>query len=87
MNISLYSRDTHPKAEEFQIQQLRKASVAQRTARMRSLSETVIQLSRRAILRANPGLDELQLNVLVVAKHYNIDLANRLKEYLNQSGL
>jgi len=87
MNISLYSRDTHPKAEQFQIQLLRQASVAQRIARMRSLSETAIQLSRRAILRANPELNEAQLNALLVAHHYDTDLADRFKKYLDQNDL
>jgi hypothetical protein len=86
-NIPLYSSDTHPKAEEFQIQLLRQASVAERIARMRSLSETVIQLSRRAIMRANPELDEPQLNVLLIAHHYGTDLADRFKDYLDQNGL
>jgi hypothetical protein len=87
MNIPLFSRDTHPKAKRFQIQLLRKASVAERIARMRSLSQTAIQLSRRAILRANPELDETQLDLLLVAYHYDTDLADCVKKYLDQNNL
>jgi len=54
---------------------------------MRSLSETAIKLSRRAILRANPELDELGLNLLLIAYHYDIDLAERLKKYLDKGSL
>ena len=77
------SLDTHPKAEEVQVSLIRQASTAQRASRMRSLSGTVIQLSRRAILRAHPGLSEHELNLMVVAYHYGTDLADRLQEYLN----
>ena len=81
------SFDTHPKVERFQISLIRQASIARRVSRMRSLSQTTIQLSRRAILRANPELDELELNLLLVAYHYDIDLAERLKKYLDKGSL
>ncbi len=55
--------DTNPKAEEFQISLIRRASVAERLSRTRSLSRTVIQLSRRAIARANPGLSEQERDI------------------------
>lgn len=35
-------------------------------------------------MRANPELDEAQLNLLLVALHYDTDLADRLKKYLDQ---
>ena len=50
--------DTDTKVEEIQIFLIRKSSVSDRISRLRSLSQTVIQLSRRAIKRANPGLSE-----------------------------
>ena len=77
------SFDTHPDAEQFQISLLRKASVAERIARACSLSETVIQLSRRAICRANPELNEQELNLLYVTYYYGKDLSERLRRYLN----
>jgi hypothetical protein len=68
--------------EKVQISLIRQASIAKRATRMRSLSETTIKLSRRAIARTNPGLTELELNLIFIATHYGKDLADRLKEYL-----
>jgi len=81
------SSDTHPKAERFQIGLIRRASIAERISRTRSLSQTVIRLSRRAILRANPKLTEEEVNLMFVAHHYGDDLADRLREYLKQKVL
>ena len=78
------SIDTHPKAEEFQISLLRKATIAKRLSIMRSLSQTTIQLSRRAIQRANPTLSDDDLDLAFVAYHYGAELAKRLRRYLEQ---
>ena len=48
------SIDTHPQAEEVQLQLLRQATPAKRFVFMCSLSQTVAALFRRAIRRANP---------------------------------
>ncbi len=79
------SSDTHPQAEEVQIMLLRQASIAERFALMASLSETSIQLSRRAIQRANPTYSELEVNLAFVAYHYGEDLAERVRQYLEQT--
>ena len=79
------SSDTHPQAEEVQIMLLRQASMAKRFALMASLSETSIQLSRRAIQRANPTYGELEVNLAFVAYHYGEDLAERVRQYLEQT--
>ncbi len=78
------SIDTHPKAEEVQIALLRKASPAKRAWLMRSLSQTVLRLSRRAFRRAHPDLSEQELNLLFVKHCYGDDLAERLRIYLNR---
>ena len=78
------SIDTHPRAEEIQIALLRQATVAKRLAVMRSLSQTIIQLSRRAIHRANPTYSQLEVNLAFVAYHYGEELANRLIKYIGQ---
>jgi hypothetical protein len=78
------SIDTHPKVEEIQIALLRQASVAKRALLLRSLSQTVLRLSRRAIRKANPGLNERELQVLFVRYCYGDDLADHLQTYLNQ---
>ncbi|HLC17107.1 MAG TPA: hypothetical protein VJL89_12865 [Thermodesulfovibrionia bacterium] len=76
------SIDTNSEIEKVQISLIRQASVAKRASIMRSLSETVITLSRRAIARANPDLSEPEVNLMFVSIHYGKDLANRVREYL-----
>ncbi len=78
------SIDTDPKAEAVQIALLRQANVVKRAWLLRSLSQTVIRLSRRAIRKANPQLSEQELRVLFVRHCYGDDLANRLQHYLSQ---
>ena len=78
------SLDTHPKAEEVQIQLIRQASVAQRIARMRSLTASLMRLSKRAIRRANPGISQEELDILFVKYHYGEELAARFQAYLQQ---
>jgi hypothetical protein len=76
--------DTHPEIEEIQLFLIRKATIATRIARARSLSQTTIKLSRRAISRANPELTEQELDIAFVAYHYGSELASRLKTYINK---
>ena len=78
------SIDTHTAAERVQISLIRQASVARRISLARSLSQTAIQLSRRAILRCNPELSEQELNLAFVVHHYGNDLADRLRKYLEE---
>ena len=78
------SFDTHPDAEQFQISLLRRASAAERISRACSLSKTVIQLSHRAIRRANPELNEQEMNLLFVKYSYGKDLSEHLRKYLNR---
>ena len=82
--MATQSIDTHPKAEEVQISLLRKAPVAKRLAVMRSLTQTTIQLSRRAIQRANPTFSDTDIDLAFVAYHYGQDLAQRLSQYLER---
>ncbi len=76
------SFDTHPEAERVQIALIRKAGIARRIGIARSLSETAIKLSRRAISRANPQLSEQELNLVIVAHNYGRDIADRLGNYI-----
>ena len=69
------SPDTSPEAEQVQIELLRNMTVAQRMSRLRSLTRTTIQLSRRAIRRAHPDLNEDGVSVMFVELHYGHDLA------------
>ncbi len=79
------SFDTSLNAEETQISLIRKASIAERISRVRSLSQTTMQLSRRAISRANPGLSEQEVTLIFVAYHYGDELANRLRAYMEKN--
>lgn len=70
--------DTHPKAAEYQLELLRKATPAERLAVVRSLSRTVIELSRRALRRRNPDATQRELDRAFVALHYGEETARRL---------
>ncbi len=76
------SPDTSPEAEAVLVAALRRATVAERISRTRSLTTTAAFLSRRAIRRANPGLSRRELDLKFVAYHYGQPLADRLREYL-----
>lgn len=76
------SPDTHPKIEELQISLIRSSSTAKRISSVRSLSESTIRLSRRAIMRANPDLDKKELNLKFISYHYGEKLAGLLREYM-----
>lgn len=78
------SIDTHPKAEEVQIRLIRQATVAQRIGKMRSLTSSLMGLSKRAIRRANPEASQDELDVLFVKYHYGEELAARFQAYLQQ---
>lgn len=78
------SVDTHPKAEAVQIKFLRKAGPVKRLWLMRSLSQTVLNLSRRTLRKMNPELSEQELKVLFVRHCYGDELADRLQIYLNR---
>ncbi|MFH1244914.1 MAG: hypothetical protein V1662_00325 [Candidatus Omnitrophota bacterium] len=86
-NMSAYLSDTNPEIEEVQISLIRQAGTAERVARMRSLSQTTINLSRRAIFRAHPEYTERELDVAFVSLHYGREVASRLAEYLTRKGL
>ncbi len=76
--------DTHPEIKEIQISLIRKAVVAERTMRMRSLSGTVVNLSRRAIARTHPGYSPQEVDLMFVSLHYGNDIADRLERYLDR---
>ena len=74
-------RDTDPKAEAILLSLLRKADAAKKFSTVRSLSRMVMQLSRRAIERANPELGEKEIDLLFISHHYGKELADRVKSY------
>jgi hypothetical protein len=78
------SRDTSLKAEAVLIAMLRKAKPFQKFAQIRSLSQTTLSLSRRALRRKKSTLNETDINWLFVKHHYGSNLADRLQDYLKK---
>ena len=74
--------DTHPEAERVQLELIRNMTVAERIAQMRDWTRMVVHLSREGLAKANPGLDQRELDVLWVEHHYGPDLAARLRDDL-----
>ncbi len=75
------SLDTHVQTEAALIAMLRKAKPHQKFAQIRSLSQTVLSLSRRAIVRKNAHLKEAELGALFVSCQYGEELGNRFMQY------
>ena len=79
------SIDTHPETERVLISLIRKVSFSKKLSQILSLSQTTIQLSKRAIARANKNLDIDQIKLLFIDYHYGKDLAERVKKYIAKS--
>ena len=74
--------DTAPQMAELQKLMLRQAGMAERFALVRSLTTSTIQLSRRAIARNHPNLQDAALNSLFIAHHYGSDLAHAYDQFV-----
>lgn len=71
-------------ADQVQIELLRRAGTAGRFALARSLSASVIALSRAAIQKRHPELDESEVLLRFVELHYGDDLSQRVRRYLER---
>ena len=71
-------------ADQVQIELLRRAGTARRFALARSLSASVIALSRAAIRRRHPELDDTEILLRFAALHYGDDLAQRVRRDLER---
>jgi hypothetical protein len=80
--MSTLSSDTHPDAEKFQIELIRKANFTKKMSILVSMTETMRLHSFRAIKRTNPELSDRECDLLFVEYHYGKDLAEKLKKYL-----
>ncbi|MBI5481945.1 MAG: hypothetical protein HY906_24030 [Deltaproteobacteria bacterium] len=76
--------DTSPAAERAQIALLRQAGPARRAELMRSLSRSVIELSREALRERMPGATDTEVMLRWVELNYGRELADRLRAYLAQ---
>jgi hypothetical protein len=80
------SPDTRADSEQVLLGLLRRKSPAEKLSQVRSLSQMVIGLSRRAISRANKDKDPAELDLLFIRLHYGEQLARRVGEYLRKKG-
>jgi vacuolar-type H+-ATPase subunit F/Vma7 len=76
------SIDTHPKIEKTLISLFRNQSISKKLSHVRSLSKTTIQLSKRAIAKANKNISDEQINLLFINYHYGKELAEKVEKYL-----
>ncbi len=81
------SPDTSSQAEKVQIELIRESSVSKRISKVRSLSQTTMYLSRRAIQRTNPSLSEREVDLAFVSNHYGEKLAKCLRLYMGREQL
>ena len=81
------SIDTNPEAERILISLIRTLSMEEKLNRTLNFSSSIINLSKRAIARANPELSEDERNLLFVEYHYGVELANKLRSFQEQNGL
>ncbi len=77
--------DTNPKTEEILISLIRGKSISERLAQLASLTSLTINLSKRAIERANPKMNKRELDLLFIKYHYGEDFCNKVNEYLLNS--
>jgi hypothetical protein len=81
------SIDTNPEVERILISLIRTLSMEEKLNRTLNFSSSIINLSKRAIARANPELSEEERSLLFVEYHYGVELANKLRSFQEQNGL
>ena len=74
--------DSHFTVE--QVERARRMTPQERIAEMCRLTAEAITAERQAIARANPGLDEQEVNLLWMEQAYGKDLADRVRQDLEQ---
>lgn len=78
------SSDTNIRTEKVLISLLREKNTANKFSQICSLTQTTIQLSKRAILRSQKKIDKRQLNLIFIDLHYGRELADKVKIYLDK---
>ncbi len=74
--------DTHPAVATAQLEMLRRAGCGRRAALARSLSRTVIGLSRRELTARMVPASPIEVQLRWVEHQYGADLAGRLRAFL-----
>jgi hypothetical protein len=85
--MTTQSVDTNPDVERVLISLLRKLSTEEKLKQTLNFSSSIINLSKRAIARANPELSEDERNLLFVEYHYGAELANKLRSFQEKNVL
>lgn len=85
--MATQSSDTSPEMERLQISLIREASISRRISKARSLSTTVISLSKRAIKRAHPNFSQRELDLAFLEHHYGYELSEAVCDYLAMRGI
>lgn len=83
--MSTRTTDTNSKTEEILITLIREKSISERLAQLASLTSLTINLSKRAIERANPKMNKRELDLLFIKYHYGEDFCKKVNEYLLNS--
>jgi len=78
--------DTSPDADRVQLELLRRAGETRRFALCRSLTGSVVALSRRALREQMPGAAERDVLIRWVALNYGETLAEGVRRRLDEPG-
>ena len=78
--------DTSPAAAAAQLEQLRRMGPAGRLRAGLRFSQSMIALSRAALRRRNPELDERELRLLWIEQTYGTDLARKVERHMERVG-
>ena len=79
------TNDTHPDADAIQIMLLRNAGHAGRSRLMLSITQSTLNLSRRTMREHYAHLSPLEQDLKFVELVYGVDVAGRLRNYLQLS--
>ena len=85
--MTTQSIDTNPEVERVLISLIRKLSTEEKLKQVMQFSSSIINLSKRAISRANPDLNEVEKKILFVEYHYGAELAKKIRSFKEQNRL
>lgn len=78
------SADTHPSTESKLIELIKSKSTSQRLLNTLNLTSIALNLSKRAIHRANSGKSKSELDNIFVKNYYGNDTAEKVLEYIKE---
>ena len=78
------SEDTSPEMERIQIELIRKASSTKIFGLVRSMSQTMIQASRRNIRKLHPDASEEEITLIFVELYYGKEIAHLVRSQIEK---